>query len=461
MISRIHILIILFLLSCFAMACTSASAIQLDETALVPETIADSHKTDHKAAPILQADDFVQVCNQELRNSCIDPVIPGPKASASNDPIVVAQNTASTDAPTDQDSSASVNVPSDNHAAVDDPSAQNAVPSSNDLPTVASNTQQTATIPEDLSPLPDDIRQKLQSIPWDVDPEVLNAVEKENEGGHFPWSDELRPDRFYDSIHGLGGTYIGVGTDQAYVYMGWQRPTLAFAVDYDPWVICIHYGYIALFDTCNDIECFKKMLDDKNGTFNFLLNTYYATHPNKREIAKIFRANAHGISRRLNRIAALGLPTFVNDPETYRYIQTLIRTGRLVTMQANLLGNTAFKAISQTLRENGRTVTTLYTSNAEQYWGYNKAFKANIRAIPWADNGMIMRTIATKMANGDYTYRIMPHQVFLAWLDDPRGTNVYKISQSYVIRQRGEGSTEPPDIPFILDDRLPSAAKSK
>ncbi len=312
------------------------------------------------------------------------------------------------------------------------------------------------SISDDLSPLSDEIRAQLHSIPWDVEPEVLNAVEKENEGGHFPWSDEKRPDKFYDSIRGIGGTYIGVGTDQAYVYMGWQRPTLAFAVDYDPWIVCIHYGYMALFDTCNDIACFKKMLDDKTGTYKFLYNTYYADHPNRKQIAKIFRANAHGILRRLNRIAQLDVPTFVTDHETYLYIQKLVRSGRLVTMQANLLGQTALKAISQLLKDHGRTVTTFYTSNAEQYWGYNKAFKANMRAIPWAENGMLMRTIATKLANEDYTYRIMPHRVFLAWLDDPRGSNVYKISQSYVIQTRPPDSPEPPDIPFILDDRMPS-----
>ena len=453
MFSRTHILYFLTLVSCLAMACTSASAIQPDETTLAPDTIVGSAKT-NDTTPL--------ACDQAQQNNCLPAdTAPNPSGDSSpqentapNPPIVVAQNTITHDAPAIQD-----------HPSADvADTAPNAPTASqtNDGASPAQNlAQQSPTIPEDLSPLAEDVRQKLQSIPWDVEPEVLNAVEKENEGGHFPWSDELRPDKFYDSIRGLGGTYIGVGTDQAYVYMGWQRPTLAFAVDYDPWVVCIHYGYIALFDTCDDIACFKKMLDDKTGTFNFLLNTYYATHPNKRQIAKIFRANAHGISRRLNRIAALGVPTFVNDPETYRYIQTLIRSGRLITMQANLLGNTALKAISQTLQENGRTVTTLYTSNAEQYWGYNKAFKANIRAIPWADNGMIMRTIATKMANGDYTYRIMPHQVFLAWLDDPRGTNVYRISQSYVIQQREEGSTQPPDIPFILDNRLPSEVKSK
>lgn len=314
---------------------------------------------------------------------------------------------------------------------------------------------QFVAISDDLSPLPEDIRTKLHTIPWDVEPEVLHAVEKENEGGHFPWSDEKRPDKFYESIRGLGGTYIGVGTDQAYVYMGWQRPTLAFAIDYDPWIICIHYGYLALFDTCEDIDCFKKMLEDKKNTYQFLLQTYYASHPNRKQIAKIFRDNAHGILRRINRIENLEIPTFVTDKEMYQYIRTLVKTGRIITMQANLLGNTAFKAIAQTLRDYGRTVTTLYTSNAEQYWGYNRAFKENMRVLPWSDNGMIMRTIATKRANGDYTYRIMPYRVFLAWLADSRGTNVYKISRSYVIQTREENDKLPPDIPFILDDRMP------
>ena len=315
--------------------------------------------------------------------------------------------------------------------------------------------------PEDTSPLSDEARQMLANIKWDMAPEVLNAVLKENEGGHFPWSDELHPDRFYDTIRGLGGTYIGVGTDQAYVFISWQRPTLAFTVDYDPWVVCIHQGYHALFDTCENIDCFRKMLDDKDGTYKFLLNTYYAENPERREIAKIFRANSHGFLRQLNRIAKLPYPTFVNDADSYNYIRTLIKSGRLVTLQANLLGNVALKGISDTLRESGRTVTTLYTSNAEQYWSYGKQFKENMRGIPWAENGVVMRTLATKPMNKDYTYRVMPHKVFLAWLDDPRGKDVKRISKRYRFETRPEDSTEPPEVPFILDDVMPEEAPIK
>ena len=128
----------------------------------------------------------------------------------------------------------------------------------------------TNIISDDTSPLSDELRQKLAAIPWDVPPEVLNAVEKENEGGHFPFSDELHPEKFRETIQDMGGTYIGIGTDQSYVYMGWQKPTLAFAVDYDPWVVYIHHAYIAFFDHCEDAACLMAMFDDRVGTSDFL-----------------------------------------------------------------------------------------------------------------------------------------------------------------------------------------------
>ena len=302
-------------------------------------------------------------------------------------------------------------------------------------------------ISDDFTPLSDALRQKLAAIPWDVPPEVLNAVEKENEGGHFPFSDELHPEKFRETIQNMGGTYIGIGTDQSYVYMGWQRPTLAFAVDYDPWVVYIHHAYIAFFDHCEDAACLMAMFDDRLGSSDFLEN-YYANNSEKKNIIKVFKTVSGNIRRQLGRLAAMKTPNFTNDPETYQYIRTLVKSGRLVTLQANLLGDTALKAIAQTLRETGRTVTTLYTSNAEQYWAYKKAFKENMRSMPFADNALIMRTSATKPINNDYRYSVQPARVFLAWLDDPRGTMVKRVTKS--VRPKDEN-----DFPFVYDDAMP------
>ena len=302
-------------------------------------------------------------------------------------------------------------------------------------------------ISDDLTPLSEALRSKLASIPWDVPPEVLNAVEKENEGGHFPFSDELHPEKFRDTIQNMGGTYIGIGTDQSYVYMGWQRPTLAFAVDYDPWVVYIHHAYIAFFDQCEDSACLMTMFDDRIGSSEFL-EKYYENNSEKKNIVKVFKTVSGSIRRQLGRLAAMKTPNFTNDPETYQYIRTLVKSGRLVTLQANLLGDTALKAIAQTLRDTGRTVTTLYTSNAEQYWGYKKAFKENMRTMPFADNALIMRTSATKPINNDYRYSVQPARVFLAWLDDPRGTMVKRVTKT--VRPKDEN-----DFPFVYDDAMP------
>ncbi len=408
------------------------------------------------AQPVVAAQPEVVAQSAELVDTAVQPETPIEK-------IDIAENSLQSEASAPKDEGVTdESVLQDQNMAIVDPEPQSeSQPQTEPTTHDVQANDNSRTISEDLSPLSDAMRAKLASITWDMEPEVLNAVLKENEGGHFPWSDELHPEKFYDSIKNLGGTYIGVGTDQAYVFIGWQRPTLAFAVDYDPWAVYIHHGYLALFDTCEDMTCFRKMLTDRDETYKFLLNEYYADHPDRKQIAKIFKTNAHGLLRQMNRIAKYPYPTFANDQATYDYIRTLVKTGRLRTLQANLLGDTALKSISQTLRETGRTITTLYTSNAEQYWNYNKAFKENMRAIPWADNGVLMRTLATKPMNQDYTYRIMPHKVFLAWLDDSRGTNVKRISQRFRFKPRPEGTTEPFEVPFILDDIMPQDSDVK
>ncbi|MCL2325754.1 MAG: hypothetical protein FWC40_04555 [Proteobacteria bacterium] len=302
------------------------------------------------------------------------------------------------------------------------------------------------------TPLSPEQRGILASIRWDLPPEKLNAVKAENENKHFLWSDEEHPYMFEPAITGLGGTYIGIGTDQSYLYMGWQRPTLGFVVDYDPWVVMVHYAYFAFFDKCEDSACFREHFANRE-TGQAWLKEYYAQHPQQAFILSVHRASHRGITNRFAKIRRLDAKTFLSDPSIYAYLRDMVQSGRLVTLQANLLGDVAFSSIAQAMHQLGAHVTTLYLSNAEQYWNYSASFKQNIRALPYADNAIVMRTSATKPQNSDYRYSIQPVNVFKAWLDNPRGSNVKRVIRPVRI-------TGPDHIPFTVDDFMPPEASS-
>ncbi len=302
---------------------------------------------------------------------------------------------------------------------------------------------------DSLDELSESQKQKLSAIVWDVDPEVLNAIEQKNEGGHFPFSDEKHLDLFKDSIENLGGVYAGVGTDQGYLFVGWQRPTLAFMIDYDPWVIVIHRMYMAFWLACEDSACLHHYFDDRDAGLAFLESEAgVAAQLNTKAVNKIYRTTQRSIARQLKRLEKMPVKTFMNDAESFNYIRNLIRQERLRTFQANLLGDRAFASLASTLRELGASVTTLYLSNAEQYWGYSEQFKKNIIELPASDNALILRTSATYPINTDYRYSIQPMKVFKAWLSHPEGKTVRQVTKR--VRVKG-----PDDFPFVVDDFMP------
>ena len=299
-----------------------------------------------------------------------------------------------------------------------------------------------------FGPLSESQRQLLDGIIWDVPPEILNAVKPENEGQHFLKSDERHPELFRESIENIGHTYIGIGTDQGYVYIGWQRPTLAFLVDYDPWVIILHRIYIAFFKACDDSECMLNFFAKRDYALEFLKSI---PELSDKTTQTVYKAANKGVTHSLNAIKRMKAKTFMNDPETFQYIKNLINTGRLKTFQANLLGDKAFVSIQSTLNELHAKVGVLYLSNAEQYWAYTKQYKENMLGLPYSDNAMVIRTIATKPLNDDYRYSVQTADVFKTWLEHPNTASVRNI----VGRTKFKDTTQEEVIPFTVDNQLP------
>ena len=305
-------------------------------------------------------------------------------------------------------------------------------------------TEQTVDI-HSFEPLSESQRQILENITWDVAPEVLNAVKTENEGQHFLRSDERHPELFRESIENIGHTYIGIGTDQGYVFIGWQRPSLAFLVDYDPWVIVLHRIYMAIFKVCEDSSCMMKYFDDRDFGLEFL-----KTIPelSDKTTQTVFKEAHRGVTYSLSAIRRMKVKTFMNDPETYQYIRNLILNGRLKTFQANLLGDKAFASIQSTLNQLNASVGVLYLSNAEQYWAYTEQFKTNMLGLPYSDNALVIRTIATKPFNQDYRYSVQKAEVFKTWLEHPDTKSVKTIIGRTRIKEEDE-------IPLTFDNQLP------
>ncbi|MBQ9396422.1 MAG: hypothetical protein IJU23_13040 [Proteobacteria bacterium] len=324
-----------------------------------------------------------------------------------------------------------------------------AAPTDNTAATDSQNTDKKSSWPPFLT---EEQRKIIQSIKWDEKPEVLYAVEEVNLGQHYLISDEKHHELYRETIENLGGTYMGVGTNQGYLYIGWQRPEFGILFDYDPMVVELHQILLAFIQVCDTSECLSNYIKDEKAGLEWLQGEGgTAAGLNNKHMIGRYKKLRKTLIKAFVRMKDMSEKTMMNDVETYEYIHHLAVGGRLVTVRANLLGKASMKSIADGLNKLNAKVTTLYLSNAEQYWDYTPEFKENMLALPIADNGFVMRTSASYPQNGDYRYSVQPLPVFRAWMERKRCKKVAQMLKK--VRIRAE------EFPFVVDDKMPAPLK--
>jgi hypothetical protein len=302
-----------------------------------------------------------------------------------------------------------------------------------------------------IRPLSDAQRAIFWGFAEDAAPEVLDTVMEENEGQHFLYSDELHLYNFQPRMAELGGMYVGVGSDQAYLFIGWQRPTLAVLADYDPWISALHRSYLAFFERAETREAFRTWWRPESVELaQQTLREEYAGREDLDLILSVYRTARGKVNRRLGEIARMATitPTFMSDDGQFQYVRQLILAGRVRPVVGNLLDNPGYVNIGEAARQLGVPVRNVYTSNAEDYWGYSSQFRDNMRALPYDEQSIITRTRATKPRNQDYRYQQQPALNFVRWLDS--GTRSCRTMWGYASVREDEFPitwfTEEPEV---------------
>ena len=74
-----------------------------------------------------------------------------------------------------------------------------------------------------------------------------------------------------------------------------------------------------------------------------------------------------------------------------------------------------------------KAVRVLYLSNAERYFQYTAAFRASVKALPFDDRSVVLRTmgLGSDKTVDPYFYVVQPGRNFQAWLEEPK---VYGVS---------------------------------
>jgi hypothetical protein len=297
----------------------------------------------------------------------------------------------------------------------------------------------------------------LEAMPEDEAPEKLNATRADLEDRHYLMGDELHLNLFYERLKGLGGGYAGVGSDQAYLFMGWMQPEFAWVTDYDPWIKDLHHAYRAFFTRAASLAEFMDLWSTKQTKASHaLLAEFYADHPRQKQILNVFSKASWKVGGRLRKLARSmrerGVPSFVSDEAMYRDVRARVVAGRVRPLQCNLLAERCMRGLGEASRQLGVPLRALYFSNAEQYWAYKPSFRANIAAQHFDERSFIVRTIAIKPRNGDYHYNLQPGLNFQRWMAADWVRNHHDVVPFAPVKDETT-------IPFTVQEEEPEAAQ--
>ncbi|MBL8948464.1 MAG: hypothetical protein JNK45_35160 [Myxococcales bacterium] len=306
------------------------------------------------------------------------------------------------------------------------------------------------------APAPASVAQRdvLFGSPEDPEPETKGGIVKALEDVSYIVGNEWSLDAFRPVVTDLGGGYVGVGPDQAYLLIGWQRPEFAWLVDYDSKVMRVHAMYRAVFELAPTRKAF---LDAFESAHADRISKALAEHDDDR-LRRLYRNNRDMFRWRLRtverKLKRRGVPSWLTDDATYAFVRDMVLGDRVRPLRVNLNEAAGMAGIADSARELGVPIRVVYLSNAEEYWdAYDAQFTANLQGLPHDDRSLVLRTRLVWQTNRDYVYNAQPLETFLQWLALPEVRTLVDIV--------GEKPAATKDgINFVLSDRPPPVAGS-
>ncbi|MBM4344396.1 MAG: hypothetical protein FJ100_13590 [Deltaproteobacteria bacterium] len=309
-----------------------------------------------------------------------------------------------------------------------------------------------ASAAAEVLPWTDAQRAAFQNSPEDAPPKELFGINDAFKGRHYVAGDEFRLDFFAPRLKNLGGAYVGVGSDQGYLFVGWMRADTAWLIDYDPLVVALHAAYRVFFLESADGPAFLQRWSPKSTADSVALLNEKLPDPSRKAVIAAYRQSRGAVWVRLTRLRAMlkkaGHPTFIDDAAAYAHIAALLRAERIRPMSANLLESKGLIGIGDAARALGVSLKALYLSNAEEYWPYSAQFRKNIQALPFDDAALVLRTLSGFKKNGDYCYHAQTAPSYLGYLR----RKVWKV---FAIMRCGDKSVEA-SRQLLYTDRVPA-----
>jgi hypothetical protein len=288
-----------------------------------------------------------------------------------------------------------------------------------------------------VQPLTKEQKEALDAIPIDPPPEKLVQDQ------HFLTSDEHTPERFHETMLGLGGVYIGVGPEQNYLFTSWAQPDVAIFLDFDQTVVDLHGVYKVFFLASADGPAVAQLWSSQGKAKALELLEQAASSPEElerwKETYKLGQKLIHIKMKALKlRFESNKIPCFLTDQGHFDFVKAMLQTGRVRAVRGDLTGDQAMNGVAKAARTMGMKVRCQYVSNVEQYFDYDTGLGSNLVVQPVDDDSLVLRTVFKGESKWDrYHYVIQKTKDFAAWLERPKIKRLKDIMDAVKMQKKG------------------------
>jgi hypothetical protein len=253
----------------------------------------------------------------------------------------------------------------------------------------------------------------LAAIPEDPPPpHIIRST-------HYFVSNEHQLEEFREQANGLGGIFVGVGAEQNYLLAGWARPEVLLMVDFDQWVVDIHFIHGELLKKATTpTEYIASWSAEERESTTKLLTAALPDAAHRERIFDLYRIAQAGVYARLVYLEAdhrsAGVASLLTNRSQFDHVANLVRKGHARALRGDFTGDRTLLGIARAARQLEMPVRALYVSNIEDYFDYSGGLGRNLLAQPSDERSLLLRTIPVNAHT--YVYVAQPVDEFRGWL---------------------------------------------
>ena len=251
---------------------------------------------------------------------------------------------------------------------------------------------------------------------------------KTTRSNHYVVSNEKRHFLFKDAIEGIGGVFVGVGSDQVYLMGAWAKPEILVPMDFDQFIVDLHAIYKMVFLKATTPAAFLEVWADDAG-IRQLIKDGAKDPAHETTLLEVLDFGRKTIVSRLRRTkkqyTKLNVPTFLTDQSQYDFLVGLLKAGKVFPVRGDLTKDRTMLAIAKAARDANLHIGAIYLSNAEQYFPFSKQYRENFKALPFNERSVVLRTLPD--GKKQYYYFTQKGTLFQDWMERARIRKVFTM----------------------------------